>query len=598
MTRGRAGYGSTLLVVSGVVLLLVPLTVMLSTRSRGLTSLVRRSGHASSCEELAAMAIREGLRVLRLTANDPGEDAFTFFRATEAGGSLLVAAQKLERTASELAARTGYSLVGDVEVQLLRRSLSAPRPSERVAYEAEGVFRLRAEVTGPKGPGAVLVEEYGFRSALAAVPRPFDGATFFLGEPWPLLNEVVFQEPGSSQRGSANSTLHAAISRVHRYRWFVAEMADFFEGLAKEADEGLDSLPPFGFKKEKKLLKRTRKDARTLEKRYRRLLDEWPTRDWKLYSPAEPHDPTGAGALHLFGWPMAVYSAAQEIDLGKLNVPRRLQPLVDDLQAQVEPIELVVRRIQKELSSSNLHGWSAEPAEQFLGLIPDHLRTLDEMLTVYKDFQDALVEIGGPQEGEAPDGYWDSLRGHFTRLGHRAQERRAQFVFRGPGAARQAAEFLNRDPSPSGVVYVSDPEDELVVDLRDVEGRLVVVSEHAMRVVRATVRDPDPGSGDHVTLIGAGRLEVQAASGELMASVVAVGSEVDLGRSGLSSSLTGSLVIKQILGGDANAVLAGTLHRRPSAPGSNSGAADSLPLPAPETIHVALGPTPVYRRFE
>ena len=95
-------------------------------------------------------------RRLRLDADLPGSEAFALLRSAEFPVAIGYPLDALPATRAEVARDARYRLDGPVQVELLRRSLAALEPAERVDFEALAVVRLTARVLGPSASSATL----------------------------------------------------------------------------------------------------------------------------------------------------------------------------------------------------------------------------------------------------------------------------------------------------------------------------------------------------------------------------------------------------------------------------------------------------------
>ncbi len=571
--RPRAGFGAPFVVVMSVCVLLSLWAIAMDVRSQGAAIQSRKAQGNELCEAFARMAIEEAVHQIRRRSWQDGDPVFELFRAPAQGGSLDLAPADLPHVSADLAPYSGYA-IGPVRLEILRRAPMSLLADELVAYDAFGVLRLTVEAWGPQKVASRQVAEYGFRCVLASPPRPFDLFTLFVLNPLPLLTEGHFQ-------ASANLTLEAFVESLSRTRQGLAKVADELEEAARKIDEKLDSLGPLSIGADD--AKRARDEMRRLATEYRAATrpPKWPADpDWELTGPDGAT--TGLpGKLHRFAWPVVVYSLADEVDLDRLNLPRRIRPLVQEVETRRPRIEETRNRLESRLRAEDLGG-SVRAAEEYLELLVQNAADQHAGLVAMKEFQDDLIEIWGPQAEE--------LAKRFRRLGVEEQARRAPYVFRGQGAADRARQFLaptGANP-PSGVVFVDDPDAPLEIDLPGFAGNLLVVTAGAMSVQNVTVQDP---TRDSVALLAHGRLSV--ARGGIQAGLFARSQDFR----GPGESFAGSLVMDTPETAALERTFTGKIQRMP---GLVSGPEGFPVRPDPEKtrLTITLSPGPEYRRAE
>jgi hypothetical protein len=571
----RLGAGGPLVIVLGIVLVLFSLSLSSMIRSKSFTVIVRRAVYDDECETLARLAVAESLRVVRTNANEAGHWSFQFMRGTSAPLEWEIPLAELPALAEDLGlVKGGYELDSGVRVQMLRRSLTTLVPEERKLYEALGVLRFTARITGPKGSEAIQVQEYGFRNVLTGPPRPFDSPTFFLGEASTLLTRNAYEN-------DPNTTIDLAVRHVNGYRKLMLDYAETYEKVARKIKKKLKKAKGPGGKskkrKAKKLMKALKRQAALFRSEREKPL--WKAEDWKLEGGGKP--PGTAWQLHLFEWPITVVSYASSVDLSRLNMPDRLGPLVKEIKRQLPILEAARLKIENTIkqeppSVGDLEGDSAA----FRAVVLPYVAIQQKVLEIYKEFQDLLIEISGRARQEvlkrARRLTWDQFR------------YKAHHVFEGPGAAARATTFLNEKPPPRGLVVVDDPSDRLVLNLRNVEGRLTIACKGPLEVKSALVRDP---ALDVLTIVGYKDFEVL---GPVQAALLSL----EKGYSPLGGDFGGSLILSNVVPtSPIDQIFSGTLsYQQAIRTGPDPG--NPRPPPEPETIEVALGPTPLYRRLE
>lgn len=575
MTRrsggGRRGFGSSLVTVMGVILVLLAFGLALSEQSRSLTGQVQRAVLDQQCDALARLVLEEAMHRVRTRSQRPGDPLFTLMRETQAPLSLALPLAELPQAARELAAEPRLRLDGDVVLTLVKRAMTAREDEEQIGAEAFGMVRLVARVTGPGGAAARRQDDWAFRSVVTAPPRPFDTPSFFLGDPTALLG------PGHYE-GDANAAITMALARIEKSRLALRQLFEMFEKAAAEIRRELSKARklkkvPAAVTRALALL-----DALAAYLRATEARPVWPARDWRAVE-TSGLDPDPEDRLHLFARPLAVYSFDPGIELGRFDLPGRVGALTAELVAE-EPelvrLELAARDalVAPALDAGRIDG----AIRAFVPRLVRHVGQLDALLRTYKDFQDGLVEASGPA--------YEDLTRRMRRLSWENQLAKAQHVFRGEGAAAAAAAFLARRPNPTGVVAVADPVETLVLDLDGIQGRLVVTVAGDLRVARATVADP---AKDALVLVGYKGFEIE---GPCTAARVALG---EGGYRGDGRDFSGSLVLATMLpGAPRDLILKGILSWQESLLSGPDGEA-RRPPPAPGAVHVAFGPAPTGR---
>lgn len=571
MRRLRAGFGVPLVVVLGVILVLMSLGLSLGVRSQGVTRAVRRAVFRDEAEAFAQAAVQEALYRLRVGANRPDDPAFALFRVEEvpaAAATLRVRGDALLHTRAMLARDSRYALVGDqVEVEVLRRGAATLEPEERVGYEAPGVVQLRATVVGPMGITGTKVVDFAFRAVLTGAPRPFDTATFFVADPRHLLlREAYLGEP--------NQAIQSSVTQVEGLRQSLIDMAAAFAELEDAADDADDDG--------------SAQLARDLKDSYLAAVEPgtWPARRWTVRPEASSESLENEDEIHLFYPALMVYSLAEDLELETLDLPTRFEALVPEIVAAEGPLRELNQAIDAMLpiEDEGQIPVLAERCRAYLQLVLEHVARHEQMLTAYKDFQAALIEVGGDAR--------DVLLARYRRFLLRDQVWKAPYVFSPathPDPVAAATAFLAE--GPEGMVLVrGGPGDQLDVSLQGYEGRLVLACDVPVRLSKVTVADP---SRDAVTVLAYQGLEV---SDTVQAGLYLLGG----GYRSAGGSFEGALHLNTIPeSGALELILKGNLTRQPAlASAALPGPGQPLAEPDPEKVHVVVGAEPLRREVE
>lgn len=566
----RAGFGGPLVIALSVTLMLFSFGLATSFQSQGVTRAVQKSVYNDLCEGHATAALREALYRLRAAANAEGTEAYTRLRDPEFPSAFAVPASELRWSGADLDADPRFELAaGGVRVEVLRRSLAALEQEERVDYEVLGVLRVTARVEGPRGSAATRVEEYGFRVVLTAPARPFDSPTLFLADPRYLLTR-------DNWRGDANVAIELAVSRLTEFRALMVRTAAGFEELARKIRDLIDEAGESNAEADEAL-----RISEELAREFAEAAEE-PTYPpaWELFPPDAPTQDR-EGAIHLFHPSLSVYTYAPRIDMDKLGLPLLLAPLTRALEDQEPALEEALVAFKREVDAADLDFPAIErTGDAYRTSMAEQAGVLHRMLGIYKEFQDLLIEVGG----EARDMVARRLR-RFSLLDYAWK---APYRFAGPGAAARASAFLRGPGHPNGVVMVDDPEETLELEISGLEGRLVVAASGDVRIVRATVADP---GADVLTIVARKGLEIE---GMVQAALVCQSDRI---RSS-GEAIVGSLLLDELSPATPlDLLFRGNLTRQDAIQtGVDQGGL--RPPPDPHTLHVTIGPEPLYRRLE
>lgn len=530
-----------------------------------------RARSQENCDNFLAQAMQEAVFWARGEVNKDGSDLFALTRKKDLGSTTLtVPAAALPSITAELGRETGFTL-GSITVSQVRWGAVALNPLEAVAYETAGMLRFSGTITGPQGTSASELFDLDYRAALTTVPRPFDLFTFY-------LHDASFLLGHRARGGSANATIESAVRMM-------AEIKGQYQRLYDKLTWGINKADRASRKK--RLSKSKRRRAARLRDQMKVMREDvriamnppiWPaTPLWYMH---EEGTDTRArtNELHAFSNPLTVYSLDPTADLSRFDLPSKIGPLVDAIDARApdrEAAKAAVNAAESEAENENL-----EPLitanRQMLMIMADDLRDTHQMLTEYKAFQDGIIEVSGAPRKELED--------RFRRLQMGESQHKAHFVFKD---AVEASEFLSRSPSPSGYVYVADVTKPLEVEIDDHVGRLVVASAFDIVVKRARVRS---GGQNSLAFLAGRNLEVQDSSPQ--AAMVAVGGRFE----GPSGPWEGAL-IKRTFVDEAEVLdsLRANLTRQDAIASSPAGY-PTRPGPLDTAQHVALGPLPLYRR--
>lgn len=561
----RAGLGAPLVTVLVVIIILTLLGISLSFRGRSVTATVRRGILRDGANHLAASAAAEAIHWLRREANREGSPAFEFFRAEEPA-SLELALTDLPFTAQALEAEGRYRLEGGVHIRNLRRTPASRKEGGGESFEYLGVLRVEARTVGPRGIEGLDQADYGYRVVLTAAPRPFDLPTFMLLDAEELLSRDAY-------RGHANAALQACYTRLDVFMGAFLEFQSAFARLAEQLrDAGGNAA--------------AQQVAEELAQAFGEGLARptWKARSWILRGPEAPTH-LNPDELHLFAPEVLVYSLSEEIDLGKLHLPARVGETARFLERDEPELEALAGQLRPVLEGNAAGMDPAEVRRRFMTYrdrVLAHVEKIDEMFSVYKEFQDELVEVWGGARAE--------ILQQAGKLDWEDQVWKTPRIFRGPQGRSRAAEYLAG--KPRGMVVLEAAEDAaepLEVDLADFRGRLVLASNGPLVLRRVSVGDP---SQDAVVVLAHGSLSVR---GPVQAGLVSLGGAY----SGAGESTQGALVLASLPGGAGlDDIFRGTLRRIEGLRSGPWGGSREREAPLGSRLWVEIGPEPVHRRVD
>lgn len=564
----RRGLGVSLVTVLGVILILFAFALSLGFRGQGVTASVQRSVYRDVAEGLAASAAAEALHRVRQGAGDQGSPVFELLRTGNTPATLSLGPEALPFVATEVALVLGYQL-DPVEVTVLRRAAASLEVDERVPFEALGVLRVTARVRGPRGSRGDHEVEHGFRAVMTAAPRPFDLATLMILDPRTLLTE-------GSYRQDANVAIATAAERLATFRTVFRDLAAGFEALAQRIQDLIDEAGESSGEADE-ALRISRKQAAA----FAAAAEEptWPARAWATRPPDSP-TLDRFDELHLFHPELVVYSLADEIELGRLDLPTLVGPHAAYVEADEPELEELGRVFREAVKAEDPSFPSIDQlGDAYRARVLTHAGHLDATLRAYKEFQDLLVEVGGAGREE--------LLLRYRRFRLADQIWKTPYLFRGEGAAGRAAALLAHHPEGLVVVDPSPARETLEVDLDSFSGRLVVASAAPLRVNRVRVVDE---ARDAVVLVGYQGIEV---AGTVEAGIVDLAGAY---RSG-GESFRGALLLDHVPPGAARELmLRGALRRQVGLASGPEAEGGARPPPLATRIQVVLSPEPMHRK--
>ncbi len=566
-----------IVVVLALLVILGAWAFSMSFYSQSTTQQSARAQYTERCTDFAEMALAETMHAIRIRVNDPNETLlFTKFRESKPQ-PLKFGNSDIPRTMDAASGYKGYT-ISDVIVEVPRRTSIGVEAEERVPYEAVGITRLAVTVTGHMNTKVTKVVEYGFRSVLTAPPRPLDMLSFFIADPRTLLVKGAFKD-------NPNDTIDFCLRLMADRKRFYTEWVPRFKDLAKTASDG-------GFSSQASRINAVAQkfqDAATFQANRPGF---WPVPDWIAVQPGESS--RDKNKLHKFAWPICVYTNRPKVELSHFNLPNIVGPRVKSVIDSDTPMKTLgntftevydkYKNIKSKPAESEINADVSrveKDSETHFKLVHNMARDLDAIMNAYKIFQDDLIEVGGKER--------ERIFKRIRRLEAREQPWRNHYHFTGAGAAKKATKFINQDPPPSGVVFVEDPEDALIVNISNLAGRLQLITQGDMIVESATVQDLNR---DVLILISYGELDLRS---QVNAAVISWGGKY----AARGEPIVGSLIMNNIPEFTSLAAIedmfSAPLTFQPKLRSGPEGNRKRAP-PDPDTLHIAFGPMPPYRR--
>ena len=289
--------------------------------------------------------------------------------------------------------------------------------------------------------------------------------------------------------------------------------------------------------------------------------------------------------LHLFPrQPLLLMTNAESVDLAQLNLP-------DKVKFRMEKIQTAFDKLKETLKEVERMGKNASPSQ----LVPYVQRYHDDVLYLageyrgllledYKKFQDSLVEISGDDyrlfepylaQMDKNDLRCKSTIGLYEKDPFEMDDKRT--------ISQKVEDLLNRGPAFSGLLYISNPKETLVIR-RTFRGRLVIVVEGDVTIERATVEDKNQ---DLLTIISFGSMAVE---GNVHGTLMSWGSY----RSQPAVTIEGSVIFKRVnfVGGNPKEVMCGLVNRNERMRAGNKAEKGGASVTYFDAMHFSLAPAP------
>jgi len=560
MHRSRRGIGVAIVIVVVFVRILAVVGISQGYFASFVADQSLKSSMGDLAADLAANAQTEAHFRLAHLVNAPGGAAYSLVRERTDGFSLAVPQADLPVFSDILKGHPGFVLEGGaVQCTVVRQGpASGVTPSPHDKY---GWLRLEAAVSyAPLRVTRRLARTFDVRVCLTHPPRFFDANTVFIAEPEFLINSYAVDN-------DANTTITRAVEQLKN-------LAAFNEKLLQKLQEAASQpMIPASDKANLDEMIRLVRDVR----------DKWPT---VQVDPDNLNTDAQPTTLHLFPRPpLALFTNAETVDLGALNLPDKVKDRQQRIQAATEALQQVIRQIENDgnASSSRLLQYVQRYHDEVL-ILADQLRGL--LLDDYKGFQDAFVEVTG-DDYKAFEPYLrqldkNDLRGKATQG---LFEKDPFEMDDGRDITTKVRDLLDRGPAASGLLYVVNPTQELTVD-RTFRGRLVLVVERDVTIRRAVVEDP---AQDLLTIVCFGRMAVE---GPVQASLMPWGTyRCDQGR-----TIDGSVIFNRVnfVAGQPADVMTGVVRRNPNMPAGPETPKGQPSHVYPGAMHVSLAPAPSY----
>ena len=526
--------------------------------------------------ELAENAIESAHYLVGKGANHPSGEAnlYKLFRENLSDFSVDLSVSILPGIATELGKKglENFSLVDDkvlLEV-LFQHPMSVINPTE---HDRFGTLRFSAKGKyGPKNIVRTVSKTYDFRLTSITTPRPFDMNTMFIHDPSPYLTYFAY-------KGDPNLYIDAAHTKIANYEKATRDLKKSYEDFVKKIKGKPKSGPVV------RLFEGLIAEMNVL------LEQEWPP-DVTISQSNKTRDKENT--VHHFPEPTtyALWTNAEKVDFGEINIAPRLKVRHQRL-AEIEPEHLQVNNDIKEfLDSTPTKFEPLVPMQRQWNALVKEIVWLyyGVLIKDYKVFQDNFYELNEPLLSRFKP-FINSVS--LDELVNRCSTYLAEGDIGKTGDGRtlneKFNELLSRNESLSGILYIHNPTEELIIN-RTFKGRLVIIVRDDVTIQQALVEDQEQ---DLLTVASFGRMAVE---GKTQASLIA-GSTLSTEP---EADIAGNLFIHKldIVGVRPERLLTGTLQRDERLVGGPKQISRKVEGIFPDYQYFTVGPEPVFISIE
>ncbi len=487
--------GSGLLITLVLILLVVLLT--LGIHGYRLSGRVSRDLAVNIKGEraifMAESAIEDALFEVSLQVNRPDSALFTRFRDQSAGlGSFekTIAVPRFEDVLESSNSKIKLQ-EGGVRMQVVYQA-----PFTDLPYEKYGVVRFQAQLSDTLGFGRKLkrrVESFReFKMVLVSPPRPFDQASFFVQD----CTGYITPDFENKNIKDSRADLKKAIPDLRKYYHDYIE-AEF----------------------------RTYEDHVNIDE-FHALIDNPPL------NPSMPD-------VKLYGSEILAYSRKPSIPrLEELNLPAKIleinQKIIQgaaDVKQAATSLDHAINQALDALDQSLVES-SVKPAMRRFARLTHELSNLHvQRLSIYEDFQALVRTVSGSA--------YQHIAGFYYKYNQDEWRKKAFHVLEETQDINQAMDqFLEQFNPANGVLFVENPTQTLVLENRQIPGKLIIVTSGAIKLSNLEPLDPNRHL---LSVVSYGRL---SATGRVVAALSPMGEFLVPGG---VFQLKGNLVLRQVI---------------------------------------------------
>lgn len=491
----RRGSGMLLVIILALLFIVTMVAIFRLAFSGQVTDQVVKLSLGRQALNLASSGVEEAMLEFQELANQPGSPVFEKLRDEVYTGSTGEIDEDFFRpliktdASKALLAKQPFDRF-EMEVSV---RIAFQNQFSRLPYERQGVVLYKAvawtKLSLTEKVQRSVERAQAFKTALISVPRPFDQTLVYVQQPGPLVER-------------ANPAIEGTRSELDDRR---RERDEIVTRLQNESFTGVDQIRP--------------------------LWENFPL----------PTEQEIKKDVHLFDEPLVLYVVADSFDLGKMDLPSKLDDLNGKVQRAQDAYQRTKQRLDGNFSSALSH-------QNCLEALRDLMLAHRDRLQAIKQFQDDFAEAGG------------AMYGKLAKFAYKVDpknidewRRKAFFEINeldGNGLTpRQHVERLfesYKKPSSSswepvnGVLYVHNPNTTLDLSNMDLPGRLVIVTAGKVRLNNTNTRWFGADDDNLLTLVSFADMMVE---GKVRASLI------PMRRISLDSStqVNGSIVFSEVL---------------------------------------------------
>ena len=430
-SKSRSGHGTLLVLVLALLMLLAVMGVAHGFFSASVVKYNQYATKGDVAIDLAENALAEAHRVIATKLNDKSCKLFQMFREKLGSFTFSLTSSDLPYLAAELKKQNCFSLVKDeVTITVLGGvSTSKAMPTD---WDRAGRLRICASIVHQESKIVRrLAQIYDFRISLPAVPRPLDRHTLVIGDGIPLISTYA----------NANETINGTQKRLDELKTVLRQRKEDFEKTKEELagnSEAQAALP---------LLDLAAKECQ-------QLLSQWPKIEGLSLFPEGAFTITTDSAqldLSTFNLPAKVRKRASSIDVMEKQQAKSYQSLCTTLEKCANG-KAEHNRVLETLMKwcQDLEGLVVE----YEGLLVEDYLAFQQNCKFHEDDDMALFEAILASLVPADLIYKSTAVIYDFDVHQNGDLRNINLKFK---------QLINRGPAFSGVLYVMNKDEELVI---------------------------------------------------------------------------------------------------------------------------------------